>query len=297
MAGLDDHLQGVQPESLPGEVDDNLEPNTDDEVLDSNESLDADSEGAAADGDGEGEGDKGRTNENIYREVSRKLEKQQADNAAFQERILNKFAEIAENIAKPAEPDNTNGDDLSRRSVAELKTLRAQVPEDKKEAFEEYIVERMVQERVEASMTVSEQTRNAGDTRKQSTQAAVNMYPDLVKGESEFAREVDNELRLRGKTYAENNPHALMDVANAVALRQGVRQRTNPRIPGGGRTANKGNSAPANQKSDELSQSRERANAIADRLQGALPKGKKFNIDKMRKTTEEYTKNADLFIR
>lgn len=297
MAGLEDHLDGVESVSPTDEDLDNLplEPNDDD-----TEDLSADSgDGAGGGGDEE----KGRTPENVYREVSRKLEKQEEKNQAFQERMMGLMERMSENLAKPAEtaePDNANGDALSKYSVAQLKDMRAQVPDEKREAYDEYIVERMVQDKIETGMSAAEQVRNANDTRKQVAQKAVDLFPDLLDKSTDFAAAVDKELRYRGKGYAENNPHALLDVASTIATRMGIGRRStppNPRTPTGGHATRRNAAPKGGSKNDELTLSRERAGELASSLQGALPKGKKFDIEKIRKNSQEYSDNADLFIR
>lgn len=301
MAGLNDFLEGVESVSPADEVDDNLTQDPEDELDADTDDPSADSDDEGSGEEGEGKGGKSRTPENIYREVSRKQDKMEADNRKFQEKVFGTLERITENLAKnsaPAEPDNANGDALSKYSVTQLKELRAQVPDEKREAFDEYVIERMVQDKIEARMSASEQARDASYTRKDTAQRAVDQFPDLLDTSSEFAKTVDRELRQRGKSYAENNPHALLDVASSVAVKMGIGRRavTNPRLPVGGH-ATRRNAAPNKGGADDLTMSRERANDLASRLEGALPKGKKFNIDSIRKSAQEYSDNADLFIR
>lgn len=295
---LQKHLQGVEPDPPTGEDNDNLDPASDDLTPDDDfEGQGADpGDDDGGDDDGDGKGSKGRTAENVHREMSRKFEQERKERQQFQERMLGMFERLTENFGRPepAKPDNQNGDSLSNLTVTQLKNMRAQVPAEQKAAFEEYLVERMVDEQVEAKVGKTLKAQNLTTTRKQVAQEAVNLYPDLADNTSEFYQKVDKELRQRGEAYANNNPHAVLDVAAYVAARTGVVQNVRNRAPGA--PASKRNAPPA-KKQDDGGLPVERANSLASALQGALPKGKKFNIDKVRKASKVYLDNAELFVK
>ncbi len=289
---LKEQLEGVELDPPTNEVDDNLDP---DPVVEPDPNPDADPEGDDKGGKGKGEG---RTADNVHGELSRKMAERDEANKKFQTKVLGALDSLAKRVTEPAqsEPDKTNGDPLANHTVAQLKELRAKVPEEKLVAYDEYVVERKIQDEIESRMSISEQARDAQHARKTATKEAVSLYPDLVDENSDFAVAVDKELRMRGKTYTDGNPHALLDVANGVAQQLRVVQRTaNPNLPKNQPNPRR-HTAPAGDK-DELSQSRERASEIASGLQGALPKGKKFDLKRMRENSEDYIKNADLYIR
>ena len=282
---LERQLGDVTPESSAGD-DDHIEPE-DIEI--------PDTEVTAEETDDDKPKAKGRDAENVYRELSRKNEHLSGQLTSLQARFESAI-ERMEASAQAAPPDATNGDPLAVKTVAQLKNLRSQVPEENLAAFDEYVSERQIQETVDARVGAFEQKQTASQARKQTAQEAVNTYPDLAKPGSDFAQAVDKELKRLGRSYTNNNPYALLDASNRVAIRDGYGAKTtSPRIPG--RPATKRNASPAPKAKDGPSMDVERATKIASGLKNALPKGAKFDVEKMRESTEQYRQNRDFFIK
>lgn len=282
---LQRQLGDVQPESSAGE-EDHLEPEP--EELESEEGAPGNGGEPEDDSEDPKEQPKGRTAENVYREMSRKYDTLQER----YERVLSLLESRQQEQPKPDESD----DPLASKSIAQLKALRGQVPEENQAAFEEYIRNREVEELVNSKVQEREQKTRFTTMREASAQEAVNLYPDLSDHTSDFAQKVDQELRRLGRQYVDSNPQAVLDAANRVALRTNhtpaVRRTRVPGLP-----ATKRNAAPVKGTKKEPKQSVEEASKIARNLQRALPKGSKFDVEEMRKRTDEYFDNKDLFVR
>lgn len=285
---LRQQLQGVTPPDSP--TDDDNEP-IEDENLDPQEPQDDD----AGDGDEEGEpkGEKGdRPPENYFRELIRKSEERE-------ERMLTLMERLADSSAARPEPVKKSGVSLDDHSVEELESLRDQVPDEKKAAFDAYLNKRRVQAEVETRMSDLERRTEIKSARQRAGQEAVNRYPDLSDPTSDFAKQVNAKLKALGRAYIDANPRAIVDVANEVAISTG---RTFRSQPGGrrprGKQANRGNTPVDNEGGKgKKFMSKEKATEIAKKLSRGLPSGKNFDVDKIAERANEYDQNRDIFIK
>ncbi len=289
--GLNDQLKGVLPASPPGIEDPTPPDPTPEPDPVKNEET----------GHGEGkEKDKERTPENVYRELSRKAEDERAENREFQKGMLATMDRMSERISEfrtPVKPDQPTGGSLDNYTLAQLDEVRGQVPADRKDAFEAYVTERKMDAKVDEKFAAQQVAMGFESQRESSVQEAVSMYPDLADESSNFYKDVDTALRARGAAYSKSNAQAVLDVASYVAARTGygVRQTANPpRVPG---RPNHLNTAPVKTKAPDMSMTEERTVELSAALEGALPKGKKFDNKKMRENASEYIDNAELFIR
>jgi hypothetical protein len=284
---LREQLQGVTPPSDPPTEEQPIE----DEYLEPNEPTEDADDGD----DGESsEGGQGRPAENYYRELIRKSEEREERMLQMMERIADSSAAVR------SEPVKKSGDSLDDRSVEELEGLRDQVPEDRRSAFDAYLNKRRVTEEVESRMSALEQRTEVRTARQGAGQEAVNRYPDLADPTSDFAKKVNAKLRTLGRQYIDANPRAIVDVANEVAITEGRQFRSQPGRRPKGSQANR-SSTPVDNESrgakGKQFQSKEETAKIAERLSRALPRGKKFDIDKINERANEYDQNRDLFIK
>lgn len=283
---LRQQLQGVTPPDSP----------TDDEPIE--DELDEDLEPQDDDADGEDEGGESsepkgdRPPENYFRELIRKSEERE-------ERMLQMMERLADSSAVRSEPVKKSGDSLDDRSIEELEGLRDQVPEDRRAAFDAYLNKRRVQAEVDSRMTALEKKTQVQTARQQAGQEAVNRYPDLADPTSDFARKVNAKLRTLGRSYIDANPRAIVDVANEVAISEGRGFRSQPgRRPKGSQAKRQNTPVDGeSRKGKKQFQSKEETAKIAARLSRGLPKGKKFDVDKINERANDYDKNRDLFIK
>lgn len=290
---LDTQLDGVQPNSPIG--------NEDDEHLEQPElevEEDETPKGAEAEGSEDEDGKDGRDLNNIYREFSRKQEKfQRAMQQQFRDTINELTTALRE--TRPSQPDKPSGNSLDDLSVDQLKNMRGQVPEEQREAFNDYLMERIITDEVGKRTTQLTKNQTFELQRAKANQSAVDRYPQLKDKSSEFRSAVEAELRARGgKDYAQANPAAVLDVANEIAAQTGVRAnvgttvvrpRRQPLQPSATR---KGKPV---QTKEEETMTDEQARAIAKRLEGAT--GVKFDIQKIKERHKMYKDNQDLFVK
>lgn len=283
---LDKELQGVQPDPPPG-----------DEPTEPTKPVETVVEPTVGD-DG-----KGRTVEQSHRELARKQEKFQKELVeSMQESqkdimgtMMTKFGEIADTLKTPAQPTTKTGDSLDNMAVSELKAIRENVPEDKRTAFDEYVLDRTIKEQVDSQVNQFRQSFDVEQTRKQAAQTATTRYPQLVDKNSEFYRAVDTEVRQRGEQYMQKNSDAVLTIANEVAIRMGVDARRVRRAPPG--SPAKSGSQPVGEQGDKVETiSVEAAESIAASLQNAMG-GKKFDIAKIQERHAAYVKDQRLHVR
>lgn len=282
---LRQQLKGVTPPPEPPTG----EPPIEDEDLESNEPIED-----VEDDDEGGEGNKDRPAENYYRELIRKSEERE-------ERMLSAMERLADSSTPVrSEPVKKSGDSLDDRSIEELDGLRDQVPEDRRAAFDAYLNKRRVTEEVDTRMSALEHRTEAKTARQGAGQEAVNRYPELADPTSKFAKKVNAKLRTLGRGYIDANPRAIVDAANEVAISEGRRFRSAPGRRPRGSQADRSNTPVDNESRGSKGkqfQSKEETAAIAERLSRALPKGKKFDVDKINERANEYDQNRDLFIK
>ena len=129
-----------------------------------------------------------------------------------------------------------------------------------------------------------DRNQKLGAARANAVTQALNMYPTLTNPDSPFAQAVDAELANRQALYGET-PTEVLDAANAVARRMGVRPEDGAQR---GFVAGSGSApAPSNNLKplDDAT-----VNHISSRLAGALPPGKTFDAARIQERTAGYVK-------
>jgi hypothetical protein len=272
----------------------------DDEILESADDLDLDASAAgdADDSDDEqGEGTE-RTAENVRREVLRKMEKSQKEMMAKLEQLGNENQSLRAQLTNPAQPVAQNGpktyDDLS---VQELIQIQNTIPADQKAAFDAYLIERKVDERVDAKLGKFESTSSFKQQEDKFNQTAYDRWPQLRQKGSEFYGIADRILSGMGKA-ADTNPRAVLDAANEAGLELGLAPATSIRTP---RRA-PGNVAPGRSTKSASAPdpvATENDKAIASRLANAMP-GKKFTKEQLKriaKRSAQYQEQINTHVR
>lgn len=291
MDGLrDQNLPDVLSDPSPDLEDDLQEPETADVeelVVKDSEDVDKDSEDVV------NEGDKGRDINNLHREFSRKQEE-------LRERMDRQFSTLMGELTGAirqgslAKPDKQGGNTLDEMSIEQLKAMRAQVPEEQTATFDDYLQNRVITEEVDRQVGKFTSSHKSDLARQASNATATQRYPDLNDETSTFWSAVDQELRTRGAGYAQVTPTAVLDVANEIAQRQGVKPNTSRRRMIAQPAAKRGGKPVA---PDEVSTLTDETYArIRDRLEGAIP-GVKFDKKNIQERHKLYKDNQSLFIR
>lgn len=289
-----DYLKDVKAESSPAAEDDHYE--EPDETQD-----DLDAEGPEGD---EGEG-KGRTLENVHRELSRKYDKLSHD-------VFTALNQLAEGQAAMqnaitgfvAQPGKNTGNTLDDMSVAELRQLRVQVQAenpDKLEDLDAYITERVVEERVSSQLNQFQQTTAISQQRQNANTQATERYPELKVEGSEFRQAVNDRLNDLGEDWVKNNPRAVLDAANDVAFELGIQpqrggrsERMRGRVAG----ARTGKATAKPDPIDEhLPVNDAQIDSISSRLADALPPGKSFDKSRIKENMKAYRDNTHFFLK
>lgn len=291
MSRLDEAAKRVPAD--PASADDETQDNTDDLELDANPA------GDAGDSDDEPGDKKERSAENVRGELLRKMKK---DNEAMLQRLDNLATENATLRNQLTEPAANKGvqtpktfDDMT---IDELTAARPNIPAEQKEAFEEYLIDRKVDARVDGKLDKFQTKATFNDQEDRFNQQAYQRWPELRAKGSEFYGIADKILSEMGPS-GKNNPRAVLDAANEAGLElglspAGVPSRSTRRSPGNvapGRST-KGTNAPDLEASAE-------DKAIANRLQNAMP-GKKFSekqLKRIAKRSKMYKESINSHLR
>jgi len=161
---------------------------------------------------------------NLQREMDRKLEKQQREFLASQERLMEKMLEkFSESSYRSSKPST-----LEEMSLAQLQSLRAEaaglenVDPNTLKSIDDAIVNRRVQDTVDARLGSFTKEQRANMERDAAKAEALQKYPDLRNPQSEFYQKVDRYLQVRGEAYVKSNPQAVLDAAARIAVEEGI---------------------------------------------------------------------------
>lgn len=306
MSGLKDQFGGVDPKSLIGqETEDGVLEETD-EDLELEEGDSPDGEKAKDSEKAEDDDSKGRTIDNVYGELSRKQEKADENQRQFQENLMTQMGNLVREVTDKLGTQVAGSQaqrTLEDYSVAELTAFRDKLPaEDPQRAqMDSLIADKIVNEKVHQQVQAITGRDRVQAQRERTVEQAVERYPDLADENSSFYQKVDARIRKLDPNYVDENPRVVMDVANEVAIAEGVsptRARQTLRVPGKLSASRREGAAPAPKEKEELSMTTEEATRIAHKLEGAL--GKKFTkeqIQEIRKNHQSYSDNSSMFTR
>jgi hypothetical protein len=289
MAGrLDTAISNVDPESLPESGTNPTAPE------------DPTPEAASGKKGGKGtEGDKdGRTVDNVRGELMRKMEKEREYFTDLVRSLEGKIEQLS-SVAGPAKPAKAKGapDTLDDLSIAELKTLRANVPEEQRAAFEEYFEERRVREQVETQVKAITNKQTFAQQEKTATTQALTRWPDLRDSTSELYRATNKVLNEMGQ-MADSNPRAILDAANEAGMQLGLSPRTGQtrRMRTVKSTAPGATDAPTD--GDDLVDTDE-LNRLAAKFASSTKDGKfsKEQMERIAKNAAEYRRHQHLLVK
>jgi hypothetical protein len=293
MSRLDDAAKSVPAGSAPAADDPGLDTHDDDRVddpaLEGDPSTDDDPDG--------NDGKDGRSIENVRGELLRKMEKQ--NEALMAE--LRALREANQYRPEP-KPDSSKPKTLDDMSVAELEQMKDSIPEDKRAAFGQYLIERKAAEIARNEVERYRKVDSFESAEKHANEKAFSRWPQLHNKSSEFYQVTNRILQEMGPD-ADNNPRAVLDAANEAGLElrltpQTYGARIERREPGsvqGGRTSR----PTKGRKDDVIDMESDEQRAIRDRLATAMP-GKKFTKEQLARIAKRqklYKDNLPLFTR
>jgi len=213
--------------------------------------------------------------------------------------MMDGFERIAQTLSpKPAEEQKSQGNTLDDTPLEQVKALLPSVDEELKPQLEAYIQKRENQEYVKGMFKSWESEQAEKQAQQQAAAEAAAMYPELADKTSDFAKAVQNHLDLMGDAYRKGNPRALLDAANAVAVREGKVAATKTSRGPATKPANRQNAAPADSGGASEAEgpfSDEDMQKIADRYKHVKRGGFK-DLKQMRRDANEIFANKEYFI-
>lgn len=239
-----------------------------------------------------GEPKEPRTPDNVRGELMRKRD---ADNAAIDVR-LSRMEGMLQNIAsQPAPPPTSSAppSDINQMTSTQLEGLRPQVPEDRRGELDVLIQQRKIDESIATGIDQRLSAHQRQTLRDESNTLAHGRWPELRDQGSQFYRVTNNVLNERD-AGVNSDPQVLLDAANEAGARLGLKPTSHALTPIGFDVPH-GTQPPGAAPKSGMSQ--EKARAIAKRLQGALPHGKKFDLERVTERHGEYVDHQGLFIR
>ena len=232
---------------------------------------------------------KERTIDEVRGELVRKIEEANATNREQLARIEGMLAARAP--AQPSQPDGVP--DVNTMSADQLEALRPSIPQTQMAAFDKMVNDRRIAESVRGVINQEFGKRDVAQVRKDTAQEAFTRYPDLHNETSQL-RKMTNKVLDEWGSGVNSNPRVVLDAANEAASRLGISATRKAASGGpdirsvGGRTA----PAPSGANGGKTL-SDEKADSIARALQGAMPRGKKFNREKIQEAHSLYTQHRD----
>lgn len=227
------------------------------------------------------EAPKGRTVENVRGELLRK----QAESEA---KILAELARLATSLTGKTQTANAQPQTFDDMTVEQLRAFRPNVPAERKQDFEDYFAERVLNERVEKKLNQHVEAEKYKTERQRANQLAVDRYPDLVNSASPLRAEVNRRLMALDQNYIKYNPRIVLNITEDVASTLGL----TPRVVKGSRTVSQPSSTrgskPAPNAETQGILSDEEYDKIARRLQHAKKGG--FNKERVMARAAEYAR-------
>ena len=287
---LDRAVNSVIPESLPGPEDN-----------DTNHATNTPGPGPAP-GDQGGTGDEGeqsgRTVDNVHGELTRKM---QQEREYFTGRITSLEGKIDQlltsNVSKPAAGAATPNT-LDDMSIADLKRARAQVPDEQRAAFDEYLDDRRIQDAVDSKVRTANNRQSFVSDESTANTAAMSRWPDLRDPTSTIYAKTNQILQSMGDR-AESNPRAVLEASNEAGLQLGLAPRgvVETRVPGVRHTGPGSGTTPAPSTDPAVSDTR--IAEVAQGLAHAFTNGKISDeaMARIKENTALYKANIDKFTR
>jgi hypothetical protein len=235
---------------------------------------------SGTDDDEQGDGDGKRTVENVRRELLRKLDK---SNKEMMEQLRSMQATMQEATRQYGVPAKapSSAQTLDDLSITELEAMRASIPPENKDRFEEYLQERKIDAKVSERLDKYSQTTERKTSEQRFNTTAVDRWPLHRYSSSSFYRVADRILsEMPGSA---DNPRAVLDAANEAGLELGIApstgvQRGGRRSPGTVAPGRATKSGPGGSGAPDLDSMRTIANSLRD----AMP-GHKFTEEQLKR--------------
>lgn len=234
-----------------------------------------------------------RTPDNVRGELLRKLgetDQQWQQRFARIEGMLQGLSQQSQ----PAQPSPSATPQLADMTSQQLESLRPQVPEDRRGDLDKLIAQKRLDESVATTVDRRLSAQAKQQTRVQSNQQAYQRWPELRDPGSQLYQMANQVLNERGDEVSAD-PRALLDAANEAGMRLGLtpksvaRQFGNVNVPHG--------SEPVASNGRPQGMSKDEAAKIAQSLQQALPRGKKFDLDQATELHGRYLEHKDLYMK
>lgn len=252
----------------------------------------------------EGEkGGKGRTPDEVRGEL---LRKQDEAVAALRSEIAAGISGIRDLVTglQTAAPKPVANKGLEDMTVAELRTMRQQIPADQPQtlsALDAVIHERMVGEQVSASLKKELSTQRFVQVEQEANEAAMSRWPEL-RDKSTQLYKLTNRLLNEAGDLAETDPRAVLNAANEAGMQLGLTPKGYTPRPAYGRDGfvapGRDQHAPAPGAGGGKLTADQEANLdrISRRLGDAMPAGKfsPEQIARIKERSLEYMRNAQL---
>ena len=298
MTGLKDQFKGVNTESLTvQDTEDILEEETEEYEVDTDVDTDVDTEDPVE------TKSKGRTIENVYGELTRK-QKEDRDNLMSQISSLGNMVQtLTEQLSSKSTAGAQGPKTLDDYSVADLTQYRDSLSADdpQRSQYDSLIADKIVNQKVVEQVHAITGRERMKSQRESAVTQAIERYPELRDESSSFYQKVDAKVRALPDDYKAANPRVVMDVANEVAIAEGInpsRVRQTLRVPGKPSATRRDGAPAAPASKPKLTMSDAEARAHAKKLEGAM--GRKFTneeIMKIRENHQSYSDNRNLFTR
>jgi hypothetical protein len=254
--------------------------------------------GGNQDGKGDGGDQSGRTIDNVRGELVRKLEQRDAALESLRAEINQLRSEISNRPTPQSDPANRTIDQMS---LVELRTFRSQLPDETPAAdlrkLDDYIIERTAEEKARDIYRNESGRERFRREEIAANQKAMERWPELRKRGGPFFERVNQILREMGDV-ADNNPQAVLHAANEAGFDLGMKpaDAIRDQRPSGRRPTNvAGDSNSPADSGDSVAMSDEQIKNLSQRLAGALPQGKKFDAESIKKRDKYYQDNSHLY--
>lgn len=283
---LSQSAQDVPPDPSPGQGG---QPNGAPQSA-SNPGPDAGHQSGDADS---GQSKEPRTPDNVRGELLRKHEQLSSTMEQRFARIEGLLQGISQQQPAPQHQNPAQPTSVDQMTSQQLEALRPQVPEDKRPELDRLIAQRRIDESVAARVDARLADQSRQQMRIEANKTAYGRWPELRDPGSHLYQVTNQVLNERG-SGVNNDPRALLDAANEAGMRLGLQPKSHARsftdvsIPAG--------SQPTPEQGGK-GMSKDEAAAIAQRLQNALPGGKKFNLDRATELHGQYVEHKDLYIK
>jgi hypothetical protein len=230
---------------------------------------------------------------NLVAEITRKVSEPLMKS---QEQMFAQLADMQQSANKQTPEPVQQKTGLDAYTLDQLEDHAATLEETDpmKKKIEKHVSDRIIHETIAQQVGAFTSEQRLEDSRREWGRKAMAKFPDLEDTGSDFFKKVDAELKTMDPGIVRTDPRAAYNAAHIVAASEGVksaprRQVTKP-------AATKGSAKPADVPNDDGPSDNE-IDEMSRKLQGALPKGKKFDKERIRERSKYYQTNLKHHLR